>query len=83
MELIRDIGMKGSGKTKRRFGIYICPSCLEEVESRFDYGHKALTCKKCINKTHGKTDSRLFSIWTRIKQRVKDKSRRIFNNFNL
>ncbi len=44
MELIKKLGTKFIGGIWRRFGLFLCPYCLQEVERRIYDGKK---CKSC------------------------------------
>ena len=72
MKFIREDGHRlvGAKKVKVKFGIFVCDRCNGEVSSNIYYGKKAKSCSKCINKTHGMTNTRLFRTWTSMKTRV-------------
>ena len=67
MQLIRKTRKE---KNKNGFWIYYaifkCPDCLQEVERTFSNGKIS---KSCGNHQHGETDTKLYSVWTNIKQR--------------
>lgn len=74
MELIRKLLMVEDAKGKRRRrALFKCPKCNKEINMRLDHGKKADTCKPCMNNkggtTHGKSNTRLYTIWEGIKYR--------------
>ena len=60
------------GKKVRGFSLVRCEQCDSEVEMRNDHWKKAKSCKNCVNKTHGKTNTRLFRIWQGMINRVRN-----------
>jgi hypothetical protein len=77
--------IKCLGKRKNKYwGLYLCPQCSKEVELRKDgiaRHYKLHTypklCSPCANlnagqkrKQHGDIDTRLYSIWKNMKQRI-------------
>lgn len=78
MKLIKDIGIRiSSSKSKysTRFGLYECPICKKhfETQTKSVKSGKSTKCKSCsissIRKTHGKSNTRLYKIWSGIKTR--------------
>ena len=71
MKLIKDLGVVNG----RKKGIYECSQCEEHIERRTSHvkSSKTTLCKACLMsnkmKTHGKTNTRLFRIWTGMKDR--------------
>ncbi len=80
MKLIKDLGIRNMGTYKIRWGLYECPSCLNEVEFRTPSIKSGNTtqCKSCKtikqNTTHGDSGSRLFNIWNHMRYRCSIKS---------
>lgn len=78
MKIIKDLGFRfatDKSKKKSRFALCICPVCEKEVEVNY-YNVKNGISKKCrscasmqSNATHKKTNTRLYSIWSNMKQR--------------
>ena len=87
--LIKDLGMMfitKNSKQKRRLGIYRCGFCGSEFKAN-TYDIKRKNTKSCgcyrkrvsseLNKTHGLGSTRLYTIWSKIKDRLfktKDKA---------
>ena len=78
MKLIKDLGMiypTASSNQKKRYGIYQCPSCLKNIkyESYRMKNRLDNVCVSCFtinkNKKHGESKTRLYRIYTGIKQR--------------
>ena len=61
------------GKKTRGFSLVKCEKCNGESEMRNDHWKKAKSCSKCVNKTHGDSNTRLFKIWQGMISRVRYK----------
>ena len=78
MRLIKDLGLiypTETSKSKRRYGIFECPICKQEVKTAMYHVKtgNSTKCKSCatkINKSiHGGKGTRLYGIWKDMKKR--------------
>lgn len=71
--LISDLGLKFVGDRKFRFGIFKCKKCNKEFEIQIRRKTKGELCKSCntikSKSTHNKTRTKLYYIWTSMKDR--------------
>jgi ribosomal protein L37AE/L43A len=69
MKLIKDLGTIKE-KHYKRFGIYECPDCKEEITIRTDSINAGQEkCKSCSHQTHGGRNTRLYDTWRNMKSR--------------
>ena len=81
MILVKDLGMQYPteiSKQKTRYGLYKCPLCSDNFKATVNNVNRGRTincndCKNKKNEKHGKCKTRLYSIWTDIKQRILNK----------
>jgi len=88
--LIQDLGMQFStekSKTKKRHGIFECPNCHNSyrvITTRVKNGQNT-KCKSCSisigNTTHGSKGTKLYTVWTNMKQRCYNKTRKDYKNY--
>ena len=78
MELIKDLGMDyptENSKRKYRYGLYKCPECPKEFRALTHAvkNSSSTMCQSCSNRikntTHGDRYTRLYSIWSGMKDR--------------
>lgn len=82
MELIKDVGYVFVNGYKRKFGLFNCPICGDDVQRRIDVGKRDISCgckKGWANIKHGESGgknkrSRLYLIWQGMKRRCSDKN---------
>lgn len=74
------IGVKETGYIDKRYNkphtaiysMFECPVCKKEYELKRTRGTRQKCCKDCrgeLNKTHGKTNSKLYTVWQAMLQR--------------
>ena len=88
MELIKTLGTKpNKNNILISWALFKCPDCLQEVIKQLGHGKSAKSCgsAKCKkNKTnykHGGFGTRLYKIWTGIKDRCLNSNRNNFPNY--
>lgn len=84
MKLIRLIGLKYPTKnsTKRRsYGLYECPSCLDEFEMSVSNAKITKQCKSCSSTIHGLRKHKLYNIWAHQRRRCLNKSDRKYKDY--
>jgi len=89
MQLIKDLGTsKTESGRKVRLGVYLCPSCDKEVTvNQYDVNRKrgnkmCYTCSQTANGyKHGLSNSRLYRIWTNMKQRVSNPKNKDYKRY--
>jgi len=81
MEMIKCIGKKPYGNAEVYFGLFVCPECNIEIERPKSNGKKQKLCRDCglknkhekmkhKMKKHGGKGTRLYRIWSGIKDRT-------------
>ncbi len=85
MEIVKDLGSRecvsrSGNKRNRRYGLFRCETCGEDVELPVDNGKKAKTCAGCRYKNvkplkHGMCKTRQYSIWRNLKARCSNPDR--------
>src|SRR3972149_2287926 len=83
MQLIEilDIRLDNKGY-KRRWAVFFCSFCLQEVEKQLSVGKKQKSCGCQIhNYKHGETGGRLYLIWMNMKQRCYNINNTEFINY--
>lgn len=86
MELIKDLGMlypNKNSKTKRRYGLYMCPLCLTEFKTQTTHviSGNSTKCVTCARTSHGDSKTRLYSIWIDMKQRCSNPKTINYKNY--
>ncbi len=90
MELIKELEMRINNKGhKIRWGIFLCPSCLNKVERILSDGKKQKTCCKKykfpknsnFNYKHRMKRTRLYNIWHGIKARILNKNNKSYKDY--
>ena len=85
--LVKDLGMEYTNQTmkyKRRFGIFLCPSCNNEYKAQIhNVNHgQSKQCKKCSciksKTTHGLRNHRLYKIYYNMKDRCFNKKHQAY-----
>ena len=76
IELVKDLGMRGTSPQRQRFAVFKCPTCAKDFETReqqIKAGTKAGAqneCRSCANTrratTHGDSKIRLHRIWVKM-----------------
>jgi len=74
MKLIQDLGMQyptKNSKQRSRFGVYECTGCLKNFRANtYDVKRKRQKyCNSCIKKTHGETKTKLYTVWSAMRNR--------------
>ena len=69
MILIKEVKPQLKNGKLRKMGLYQCVKCGKEKESRLDAIQTTELCTSCNRKSHGLTDTRLYSIWCNMKAR--------------
>jgi len=78
---ILDIRLDNKGY-KRRWAVFFCFFCLQEVEKQLSVGKKQKSCGCQIhNYKHGETGGRLYLIWMNMKQRCYNINNTEFINY--
>lgn len=84
MKLIRNLGRKldiNSGRYES-YAIFWCDFCKSEVEKTLSNGKKAKSCGcHIINYKHGEIKTRLYNIWSHIKQRCLNPKNKDYPNY--
>ncbi len=88
MKLIKKLGTRLNKKgIKQSWAIFKCPTCLQEFERQLDNGKKQKSCGsiQCEENKgsfrHGQTKTRLYNIWSLIKQRCSNLKASGFKNY--
>ena len=83
MKLIKDLGTIFIKECWVRFGIFLCPICLQEVKRRFTNGKIAESCGcgRKNNYKHGMEKTRLYSIWKNMKQRILNPNHKFYKDY--
>ena len=91
MRLIKDLGTRPRknilDKRKDRYGLFECSICKKHFEARTSVVRrvKQNRCKSCASSqtstTHGKTNTRLFTIWRGIKLRCLNAKNKDYKNY--
>jgi len=88
MKLIRKLDIrKDKNGYKRRWGLFWCADCLQEVERQMTQGKKQISCGsvQCVGKKgnfkHGETKTRLHRIWINMKQRVLNPNEHAYKDY--
>lgn len=86
--LIKDLGMQYTNenmKYKRRFGLFLCPSCKNEYKAQIhNVSHgQSKQCKRCAciksKTTHGLRSHRLYKIYHNMKERCFSKQNQAYS----
>lgn len=85
MILIEDLGTKRSGKCTKRYGIFMCESCNNKYERRFDNVRKyCIHCSRKLNvKSHNESKTRLYGIWGSMKYRGTSNNVKGYENISI
>ena len=88
MLLLRKLGIRINKKgRKESWAIFKCPKCLQEVERQLSNGKIAKTCGKHRGKEnnnnygHGESGTKLYDVWSAIKQRCLNKKSKDYKNY--
>jgi len=87
MTLLKDLGTKKINDRFIRFGLYKCPICKNDFETRVQSVKTGDTtkCKSCSTKikltTHGLTNNKIYQAWYNIKKRCYDEKHKNFNRY--
>jgi len=90
MELVKDLGIEAvtskTGNTRnRRYGMFHCEYCNEDVKVDMYYGKKAKTCVKCrphfMECKHHMSHTRPWVIWCNMKNRCNDPKNKNFHRY--
>jgi len=90
MKLLKILDMREygtQGRTKR-YCLFECPMCLEQLERVKTEGLKSAQCKTCTNKlnakkaiTHGSTKTKLYKVWSNMKSRCNNPKATFYSNY--
>ena len=71
MKFIKEIEprLNKNGHSKK-WAIFKCPECLQEVERRLENGLRQKSCGCDKNIKHGGKGTKLYNVWSHIKQRI-------------
>ncbi len=86
MKLIQDLGMKfpnKNSKTKRHYGLYECPKCFNEIRTQIIHVKTGASkqCITCARTLHGEAKTRLYQIWSDMKQRCSNNKLKNYNDY--
>lgn len=77
MKLIKKLESRRDNKGRlRKWAVYLCPLCLQEVERRVSNGKRDKSCgcskMRGIQNAlkHGETKTKLYNVWNHMKQRI-------------
>lgn len=66
MDLIRKLDMRPIGTQFKRWGLFYCPKCKNNIETRYQHGIKQ---KSCGCEKHGFSRTPIYKLWSSIKKR--------------
>ena len=87
MKLIKDLGTRLINNKWIRFGLFLCPFCLNIIERRLSNGeiNKSCGCKESKqvrnNYKHGETDTKVYYIWCTMKSRCTNANNGDYKNY--
>jgi len=86
IKIIQDLGMRDVGARKKvRFLLVECPVCKEHFEARSSNvkSKRTTKCKKCANKKHSASGSKLYRMWEGFKARSTNKNHRDYQPYGM
>ena len=85
MKFLKDLGMRYTATSKRRYryGLYSCPECNKEFE--IQTANVGSLCKICnsktVNKSHGMTDTLQYKVWSAMIQRTTNPKNKRYESY--
>ena len=65
----------------RQLALFECTNCGFQKEQRGDVTHTTELCRKCSNKTHGLSETKIYNIWVNIRARCYNKNNNRYINY--
>lgn len=78
MRLIEKLDMRPVGSQLKRWGLFFCPQCNQNVERRYQHG---LIQKHCWCNKHGLTNTRRYRIFNKMKERCYSSNCERYSNY--
>jgi len=78
----REFSIKNTHGVLRRWGLFLCEKCGDQVEKRFEQGSKNGSCG-CVNRSmvHNDYGKKIYNSWAKIIQRCTNKNNKRYHRY--